>query len=182
MSEGYVYALTNSAMPGLIKIGKTTRDPHDRAREISSGTGVPAPFEVHCAVFCPNCHAAEREAHRVLADLRLNDDREFFRCEMHETEHVEKLLGDIQREQVEGWLEAFIPDQIIVPETDFFDVALLADAAAAYDMHTYALKDALAYLTPEDMKGAVERYQAHVEARKAARESGEEMPPLRLVR
>ena len=37
---GHVYILVNAAMPGMLKIGMTTRTPEERAREISQGTGV----------------------------------------------------------------------------------------------------------------------------------------------
>ena len=44
-NKGLVYVLTNSAMPGLVKIGMTTRDSVDtRMKELYS-TGVPVPFE-----------------------------------------------------------------------------------------------------------------------------------------
>ena len=44
MSEGTVYVLTNPAMPGMVKIGKTTRDVTHRLKDLYS-TGVPLPFE-----------------------------------------------------------------------------------------------------------------------------------------
>ena len=43
---GYVYILSNSGMPGLLKIGRTTRSVGDRVAELNSATGVPAPFAV----------------------------------------------------------------------------------------------------------------------------------------
>ena len=43
-SYGVVYVLTNPAMPGIVKIGKTSRsDIHARLNELYS-TGVPLPF------------------------------------------------------------------------------------------------------------------------------------------
>ena len=45
VNAGIVYVLTNPAMPGLVKIGKTARDSIDaRLNELYS-TGVPVPFE-----------------------------------------------------------------------------------------------------------------------------------------
>jgi hypothetical protein len=42
---GIVYVLTNPAMPGIVKIGKTSRESvHTRLNELYS-TGVPVPFE-----------------------------------------------------------------------------------------------------------------------------------------
>ena len=45
MEDGIVYVLTNPSMPGLVKIGKTTRETVGaRLNELYS-TGVPVPFE-----------------------------------------------------------------------------------------------------------------------------------------
>ena len=46
MSLGYIYILSNPAMPGVLKIGFTTRSVDQRASEISSSTGIPEPFNV----------------------------------------------------------------------------------------------------------------------------------------
>ena len=44
-TTGIVYVLTNPAMPGIVKIGRTTRGSIDvRLNELYS-TGVPVPFE-----------------------------------------------------------------------------------------------------------------------------------------
>ncbi len=45
-SAGYVYVLTNKAMPKLVKIGYTNKSPSERAAELSSTSGVPKKFEV----------------------------------------------------------------------------------------------------------------------------------------
>ena len=45
-STGIVYVLSNRAMPGLVKIGMTTRKELDtRLKELYT-TGVPIPFDV----------------------------------------------------------------------------------------------------------------------------------------
>lgn len=47
---GIVYLLTNACMPGIVKIGKTTRkDLLQRMKELYT-TGVPVPFE--CVYSC----------------------------------------------------------------------------------------------------------------------------------
>jgi T5orf172 domain len=43
--RGYLYILSNSAMPNLFKIGFTTRTIKERIQELPS-TGVPGVFEV----------------------------------------------------------------------------------------------------------------------------------------
>lgn len=77
MNKGYVYILTNPSMPGLVKIGKTTRDPEGRARALYR-TGVPTPFRVLESVWCKDCGATERHLHKQLAPRRVSDTREFF--------------------------------------------------------------------------------------------------------
>lgn len=79
MTQGYVYVLTNPAMPGMVKIGRTTRDPVDRAKELRS-TGVPTHFELFHASFVEDCEASERQIHTILAErgVRTVNDREFF--------------------------------------------------------------------------------------------------------
>jgi hypothetical protein len=49
--SGFIYVLINVSMDGLVKIGKTQRDPEKRAIELSSATGVPTPFIVAFEAF-----------------------------------------------------------------------------------------------------------------------------------
>jgi hypothetical protein len=39
---GYVYAIANDAMPGLVKIGATLRNPEDRLNEARATTWAPS--------------------------------------------------------------------------------------------------------------------------------------------
>ncbi len=82
MSEGHVYILYNRAMRGLLKIGKTTRLPDERARELSADTAVPAPFYVAYSCRVSNCDLAEELIHRELKAWRQSEDREFFSLEL----------------------------------------------------------------------------------------------------
>ncbi|MBA3390336.1 MAG: GIY-YIG nuclease family protein [Rubrobacter sp.] len=75
---GYVCILINPTFPSYVKIGKTTKDPEVRARELSSGTGIPAPYGVAWDVFVSNCGEVERLVHQRLAHARARNDREFF--------------------------------------------------------------------------------------------------------
>lgn len=78
IEPGWLYLLTNPAMPGLVKIGMTTRSPEERALELAS-TGVPMPFHVAAAWAVDDVRAAERDAHAALARYRVSDQREWFR-------------------------------------------------------------------------------------------------------
>lgn len=74
---GFVYVLTNAAMPSVVKLGRTARDPVSRCDELFN-TSVPVPFEVHFAVYCDNASQIERLMHERLDALRVNESREFF--------------------------------------------------------------------------------------------------------
>jgi T5orf172 domain len=75
---GWVYILANDSMPGLLKIGYTIRTPQERARELSSATGVPKPFRVAYAWETKNPKALEASVHIRLDRFRVNGNREFF--------------------------------------------------------------------------------------------------------
>lgn len=91
MAAGYLYVLVNSSMPGLVKVGKTTRDPTDRANELSNATGVPTPFVLAFDSYFADCDAAERYVHVELEKrgLRQAANREFFRAS---TSEIIKIL------------------------------------------------------------------------------------------
>lgn len=85
---GYVYVLTNSAMPGIVKIGRTFRAPRTRLRELSDATGVPVEFELawaHATFFSVEL---EHAVHRALRDKRVNHRREFFAVSPEEARSV----------------------------------------------------------------------------------------------
>jgi tetratricopeptide (TPR) repeat protein len=83
---GYVYVLANSAMPGLVKIGKTTRGTSERAAELSAATGLPTPFIVVYEQLFDDCSAAESFVHTYLEHKggRVSDNREFFNAPVNE--------------------------------------------------------------------------------------------------
>ena len=80
MAEGYLYALDNSSMPGVYKVGCTSRNPFDRARELRT-TGVPSEFSVVMAYRVDDIRQAESTVHSVLDQRghRVDRSREFFR-------------------------------------------------------------------------------------------------------
>lgn len=78
-----VYILTNEAMPGLIKIGATTReDVAARITELSSSTAIPLPFTCHFAgEIGDHPENVEKLLQKIFAKERINKDREFFRMD-----------------------------------------------------------------------------------------------------
>lgn len=78
---GWVYVLKNPVMPGLLKIGMTTRrDLDSRVAEISGATGVPEPFHIVFSHKTRNPKDLEWRVHRRLHRWRINIRREFFFC------------------------------------------------------------------------------------------------------
>lgn len=77
-NEGYVYILTNGAMPNLVKIGFTRKNPHARAADLYT-TGVPLPFKVYAKLRVKNPRKIETKLHRRFERQRLNPQREFFK-------------------------------------------------------------------------------------------------------
>lgn len=75
-TPGHIYILTQEHMPNLVKIGRTTRAPEERAAEISAVTGVPGSFKVYWAAFVQNHERAESLIHSRLSRYRAQ--KEFF--------------------------------------------------------------------------------------------------------
>ena len=100
VAHGYIYVLTNRAMPGVVKIGRTERDPSDRARELRT-TGVPSPFELVHSSLVDDCESVEKHIHRLLAErgVRFLPDREFF--EVSSTDAIE-LIELVARQSIES--------------------------------------------------------------------------------
>jgi len=101
-TEGYVYVMTNSSIEGQVKIGKTTRDPYERAKELSSATGVPTPFVVVFYKPFKDCHFAEKTIHQYLEKkgYRVNNNREFFSMSIPEAIDVVQSMYAIEQKQV----------------------------------------------------------------------------------
>jgi len=87
-----VYVLTNSAMPGLVKIGFTTSgDANARIAQLYT-TGVPVPFTIEFACKVPNPDEVEKALHIAFAPNRVNPKREFFKIEPEQAIAILKLL------------------------------------------------------------------------------------------
>jgi hypothetical protein len=91
---GWVYAVRNTEFRRpLIKIGMTTRPPHDRAAELG-GTGVPGLFELVYFVHVGDARAAEGLAHQALARHRYQSNREFFEVSIGQAVSVLDQVAD----------------------------------------------------------------------------------------
>jgi hypothetical protein len=73
---GYIYVITNRAMPGIVKIGYS-EDVNKRLNSLYS-SNVPFPFELYATVEGVT-QDADKLIHKMLpSSLRVNDSREFF--------------------------------------------------------------------------------------------------------
>lgn len=115
MAFGSVYALVNESIPELFKVGFTTGDAHSRAAQISAATGVPTPFKVLFSYETINARRVETGIHELLADKRVNEGREFFRCNLGE-------LGRAFESAITAEYAAygFSMDGPVVHSTDFY--------------------------------------------------------------
>ena len=153
--NGYVYVLMNPSMDNLVKIGKTERTPEERAKELSSTTGVPTPFVVVYNCYFESCSEAEVFIHTYLENkgFRVSSNREFFEIPIKDAidavmkakEHFgefEKVNQNFDEEGIfssdseDDFLDSldYEEEEIEVKEPweDFFDIA---------EMHYYGLGD-----------------------------------------
>lgn len=70
MQTGYIYVMTNSEVSHLVKIGYTTRTVKDRAKELSSGTGVPGKWVPKRDWLINHPEKYEKIIHKELAKYR----------------------------------------------------------------------------------------------------------------
>ncbi len=90
--SGIIYILSNPAMPGILKIGKTTQDDiKTRIAQLYS-TGVPLPFECVYAATVANIDRVEQALHIAFGPNRINPKREFFEIEAIQAISIIKLL------------------------------------------------------------------------------------------
>lgn len=87
-----VYVLTNPAMPGLVKIGRTGQDNAKTRLDQLYSTGVPLPFDLVFACRVPNSVDVERALHVAFGPQRVNPRREFFQIDAAQAVAILKLL------------------------------------------------------------------------------------------
>ncbi len=80
---GWVYVLAHPAWDklGMVKVGRTGRDPRTRAAEITSVSGLLAPCTIAWCSPVSDMAAAEQAVHRMLGSHRVRKRRELFRVD-----------------------------------------------------------------------------------------------------
>ena len=97
MARGWVYVLTNLALPDLVKVGFTLKDTKLRAQELSH-TGVPGKWVVQYEAYVVNPREIEQKAHKSLKQYL--HSKEFFTCTVETAVAVlkEASIGNCQFE------------------------------------------------------------------------------------
>lgn len=104
---GNVYILSNTSMPGLLKVGYTTGSAAKRADELSRVTSVPTGFKVEWTLpVHGDPRAVEQRAHALLAESK--HGKEFFKVSLNEAKDAcIKSFAQLYPEQASLMDEAF---------------------------------------------------------------------------
>ena len=100
----YVYVLVNPSIPGICKIGYTTKTVYERCRQLNSAPGVINPWYPVFAYKCPSGPMLEREVHTHLEKMgkRVNLKREGFEIESIEAIKIIETLGEKYKNTTEN--------------------------------------------------------------------------------
>jgi uncharacterized integral membrane protein len=97
---GWLYLLENDHMRA-VKVGKTDRNPYERAEELSKATGVPGRFEVAHSWRVVNSARAEKLAHNALRAHRITGGEFFEISAVEAIQVINRTLGVIEEPAVE---------------------------------------------------------------------------------
>ena len=101
-----IYILTNEAMPGYVKIGRTSNNLEQRVKELSASTSVPLPFVVFYACTVADANFVEHQLHDAFDNNRVNPRREFFQIA------PERVVAALKLAEIEN----------ITPKKDLIDI------------------------------------------------------------
>lgn len=87
---GYVYCLTIPRMPGVVKIGYTSKTIEQRLKDLDN-TSVVEPFQVYYAGRVRNPLSVEKKIHEIYREWRIRSNREFFEVDAEQVKRVIQL-------------------------------------------------------------------------------------------
>lgn len=79
--KGWVYIIVSESMPNLLKVGYSTKDPDERAKELGN-TGNPCKYEVVYEILLYEPKEVEKQAHNLLKEMDLWVNKEWFECSL----------------------------------------------------------------------------------------------------
>lgn len=90
--RGWVYVITNSSMPKLVKLGFSMKDPELRAKELE-GSGIPTPYQVVYTALVNSPRDIEQFLHLHFREY--HHGKEWFQIELNQLiPELEKVIGD----------------------------------------------------------------------------------------
>ena len=104
--KGWIYCLSNQAMPHIHKIGYT-ESLEKRVAELQK-SGVPYPFQIEFAknVFQP--FEKEQKIHEILKNDRITKKREFFKTDLQKIKHLFELTDGIWYDNTEKTIGKYV--------------------------------------------------------------------------
>ena len=115
---GFIYLATNSAMPGIVRVGRTQNWPTYRIAELSS-PGVPEPFSCKASEFFVDCFKAEEKILAAFSAVGAPcDNKLFFKIE---EAAARKILKDTYWNQ---YTHYYYPDDYKLEAQTAFEKAL----------------------------------------------------------
>ena len=100
-----IYILINEAMPGYVKIGRTSTNLEQRIRDLSASTSIPIPFTCFYACTVKDAQFVEHQLHDAFDNNRINPKREFFQIA------PERVVSALKLAEIEN----------ITPKKDFVE-------------------------------------------------------------
>ncbi len=100
-----IYILINEAMPGYVKIGRTSTNLEQRIRDLSASTSIPIPFTCFYACIVKDAQFVEHQLHDAFDNNRINPKREFFQIA------PERVVSALKLAEIEN----------ITPKKDFVE-------------------------------------------------------------
>lgn len=156
MSAGYVYILTNEAMPDLVKIGRTGREVDIRAAELWQ-TGVPSPFNIYWTFKTPDCAELEAMAHRSLRKYRLCKQREFFHVDPERAVESIRYWADVQADE---WVMSHFSGHAAITLRDSIARDGIDRLAEEARQEPRIIAEALADVSADELRPAIARVLA----------------------
>jgi hypothetical protein len=141
-----IYVFINEAMPGYVKIGRTT-NLEQRIRSLDT-TSVPLPFECFYACTVANADFVETQLHDAFLDHRVRSSREFFEIS------PERVVSALKLAEIEN----------VTPRRDFVEskedqqalnLARTRRAVFSFKMVDIPVGSELIYVNDENIKAKV---------------------------
>lgn len=139
----FVYVLTNEAMPGIVKIGRTDAEQVQSRIDQLYTTGLPVPFDLKFACRVEESLRVETALHTAFSPQRINPKREFFRIDPEQAIAILKLLDravdvtqEVQAQPTEIDQESLAARDVLHrrrPRFDFIEMGIPIGASLTFE-------------------------------------------------